>query len=155
MSPYYYMHMQIYTLQGLELFHLGLAFLIIAPRTRQVSQPPLLPALRCPSDLQDQTPLWLGESGKAGGGVEGKRGGLLGIPISSSFLIWYYHWASAGCYLNNLYFIFPLFHLIFNSGNVFTWFKYQKAVKGTHRRISLPPLFCPNPAPSCVAPTAG
>ena len=29
MSPYYYMHMQIYTLQGLELFHLGLAFLII------------------------------------------------------------------------------------------------------------------------------
>jgi len=38
-------------------FRLGLAFLIIAPRTRQVSQPPLLPALRCPSDLQDQTPL--------------------------------------------------------------------------------------------------
>ena len=29
MSSYYYMHMHIYTLQGLELFHLGLAFLTI------------------------------------------------------------------------------------------------------------------------------
>ena len=57
--------------------------------------------------------LWLGEIGKAGGGVEGKRGCLLGMPISSSFLICCYHRASAGCYLNNLYFIFPLFHLIF------------------------------------------